>query len=431
MTNGQQPNEGITAISVSGFKSLYDESRIEIRPLTILAGANSSGKSSIMQPLLLLKQTLEAPYDPGPLMLRGPLIQFDSMDELLPVKGGGRATDRLIVALEEGDAQSLVVTFAKAKSRPVEITETILRFGSTLIALHPNMSAEEIRNDLTQVYPQQPWQGWVLQVVPQRCFLTVGFSVKGSAIQDVLGLTAPFQAQLRDLLHVPASRIVQEEAFPTSSVVSGYPGNFVNYVPSIVNTWKLMSHHNLESLAAAMQGLGLTWTVEPRQISDTRVQLLVGRLPARGRGAASDLVKIHQVGSGVSRVLPVLVALLVARAGELVYLEEPEMHLHPKAQTALAQVLADAAKRGVRVVAETHSSLLLLGIQSLVAEGRLSPDLVKLHWFSRGKDGATKIKPGELDGAGRFGDWPEDFGDVDLEAQSRYLNAVGLFRSRH
>ncbi|MFP4415068.1 AAA family ATPase, partial [Coleofasciculus sp.] len=57
--------QGITRISVQGFKSLYDECSIEIRPLTILAGANSSGKSSIMQPLLLMKQTLEATYDPG------------------------------------------------------------------------------------------------------------------------------------------------------------------------------------------------------------------------------------------------------------------------------------------------------------------------------------------------------------------------------
>ena len=57
--------EGITEIAVRGFKSLAEECTIDIRPLTILAGANSSGKSSIMQPLLMLKQTLEAPYDPG------------------------------------------------------------------------------------------------------------------------------------------------------------------------------------------------------------------------------------------------------------------------------------------------------------------------------------------------------------------------------
>ena len=64
--------EGITKIAVKGFKSIAEEREIDIRPLTILAGANSSGKSSIMQPLLMLKQTLEAPYDPGPLLIDGP-----------------------------------------------------------------------------------------------------------------------------------------------------------------------------------------------------------------------------------------------------------------------------------------------------------------------------------------------------------------------
>ena len=76
-------DKGITAISVQGFKSLANESRIAIRPLTILAGANSSGKSSIMQPLLLMKQTLEASYDPGPLLLNGPNVNFTSFDQLI------------------------------------------------------------------------------------------------------------------------------------------------------------------------------------------------------------------------------------------------------------------------------------------------------------------------------------------------------------
>src|SRR4051794_15420927 len=80
-----QPKEerGITAIAVSGFKSLRDETRIEIRNLTVLAGANSSGKSSIMQPLLMLKQTLEAPYDPGPLLLDGPNVKFSEVRQFL------------------------------------------------------------------------------------------------------------------------------------------------------------------------------------------------------------------------------------------------------------------------------------------------------------------------------------------------------------
>jgi predicted ATPase len=90
----------------------------------------------------------------------------------------------------------------------------------------------------------------------------------------------------------------------------------------------------------------------------------------------------------------------------------------------MAEVLADAAKRGVQVVAETHSSFLLLGIQALAAEGKLAPDLVKLHWFSRGDDGATKVTSADLDEKGRFGNWPADFDSVELYAQNRYLDAV-------
>ena len=72
----EETPQGITRITVSGFKSIADERSIDIRPLTILAGANSSGKTSIMQPLLLMKQTLEATYDPGGLLLSGPNVRF-------------------------------------------------------------------------------------------------------------------------------------------------------------------------------------------------------------------------------------------------------------------------------------------------------------------------------------------------------------------
>jgi len=81
------------------------------------------------------------------------------------------------------------------------------------------------------------------------------------------------------------------------------------------------------------------------------------------------------------------------------------------------RLLARAAKRGVRVIAETHSSLLLLGVQSLIAQGELDPGLVKLHWFQRDSEsGTTQITSRDVDGAGRFPDWPVDFDDVSLEA---------------
>jgi predicted ATPase len=136
------------------------------------------------------------------------------------------------------------------------------------------------------------------------------------------------------------------------------------------------------------------------------------------------MVSIADVGFGVSQIIPVLVALRVAEDGRLVYLEEPEIHLHPRAQVRLADILADAAKRGVRVVAETHSSLLLRAVQTLVAKGELAADLVRLHWFSRDNVGVTHVKSVVPDENGAFGDWPEDFGDVNLQSEQDYLDAV-------
>jgi len=67
----------------------------------------------------------------------------------------------------------------------------------------------------------------------------------------------------------------------------------------------------------------------------------------------------------------------------------------------------------------------LLGIQSLVAEGKLSPYKVKLHWFKRRpEDGVTEVTSADLDKAGAFGDWPEDFSSAEMDADIRYIHAA-------
>ena len=183
----------------------------------------------------------------------------------------------------------------------------------------------------------------------------------------------------------------------------------------------------MNSVTAALKALNLTGQVDSNSISDVSLDLQVGHL-TKNTSEVSNLVSIADAGFGVSQVLPVIVALIAADPGQLVYIEQPELHLHPRAQVALAQVFADAAKRGVRIVAETHSSRFLLGIQTLVAEGELSPELVKLHWFSRSEEGITQVNSVNLDEEGAFGDWSVDFDDVDLNAESRYLDAVDKIR---
>ena len=202
-----------------------------------------------------------------------------------------------------------------------------------------------------------------------------------------------------------------------------YPGTFENYVASLIHKWQRTRNKRLITLGNALYTLGLTGKIGTRKVSDVGIEIKVNRLSQDGT-KNKDMVNIADAGLGVSQVLPVLVALIVAEPGQLVYLEQPELHLHPRAQVALAHVLADAAKRGVRVVAETHSSLLLLAVQTLVAEGDLPPELVKLHWFTRREDGVTEVNSVDLDEAGAYGDWPVDFDDVDLTIQSRYLDAV-------
>ena len=103
-----KPNaEGITRITVAGFKSISQEQSIEIRPLTILAGPHGSGKSSIMQPLLLLKQTLEAPYDPGALLLDGPNVKFTSVDQLLSHNNSGKLMRTFHISIEIDSQETL------------------------------------------------------------------------------------------------------------------------------------------------------------------------------------------------------------------------------------------------------------------------------------------------------------------------------------
>ncbi|MGI8549387.1 MAG: AAA family ATPase [Dehalococcoidia bacterium] len=428
--NGIQPDAGITAITVQGFKSLYDETRVEIRPLTILAGANSSGKSSTMQPLLLLKQTLEAPYDPGPLQLDGPILHFSAVEQFLSKTSTEERAEAFKVSLELHGARSLTDEFRRSAEHGLDLAEMRYHNGAQGFVLRSGMSREAaalaIPPSLRGIFGGREAEGWHWEVDRFRCFFGLRIIADGQEAYDhLVRITRPFEEVVLKLVHVPALPRSAQRSFPIAAIGSQLPGAFEHYVGSLVNDWQAKGDARQQLLCAALEKLGLTGQIQARQIDATQVEVLIGRLPKRGRSSNHDFVNIADAGSGVRQILPVLVALLVAEPGQMVYLEEPEQNLHPRAEWLLAEVLADAANRGVQVVVETHSSLLLFGVEALVAEGKLGPQLVKLHWFSRDKNGATKVTLGELDGAGTFGEWPEDFGDVEMEAQGRFLDASG------
>ena len=426
-------NEGITAISVQGFKSIAAESRIEVRPLTILAGANSSGKSSIMQPLLLMKQTLEANYDPGPLLLNGPNAKFTSANQFISRLQKNSASETFSIGIEHAKNRTLKVVFGLSKNQTLEIQEMVVGEGKHSLCLRPNQKGVDLENAiLTSRLEKIEWSNHLrpsLSVVKNRCFLDVSFEGRHIVgiyheVSKTGEFSGPYSRNLHSMIHIPGLRGNPERVYPRTATGPHFPGIFENYVATIIEQWQEKEGDRLQALEAMLSDLGLTREISVKGVNSTQIELQVGRLPeAEPNGA--ELVNIADVGFGVSQVLPVLVALLVAESGQLLYLEQPELHLHPRAQYELAKILADAAKRGVRLVVETHSSLLLLMIQTLIAQGDLEPDLVRLHWFSRNsEDGTTAIQSADLDENGAFGDWPEDFGDVELQAEGAYLDAV-------
>ncbi|ESQ14285.1 MAG: AAA family ATPase [Thiohalocapsa sp. PB-PSB1] len=194
---------------------------------------------------------------------------------------------------------------------------------------------------------------------------------------------------------------------------------------SLIQQWAEVDEDQLTRLVQCLRHVGIARYLKARRIDDARLELLVARLPTGERFQNTDLVNILDVGFGLSQALPVWVALIAAKPGRVVYIEQPELHLHPLTQSRMADVLVDMALRGVRVIVKTHSDLLLRGIQTAVAKGRIEPCRVSLHWFGRDpKTGLTREAKAPLDADGAFGDWPSDCDDVALRAECEYLDVV-------
>lgn len=427
-------------LTICGFKSIAHKSTIEIKPLTILAGANSSGKSSFMQPLLLLKQTIETPFDPGPLSLNGPHLRFTSAEQFLSRIASKNCSNELYIEFGSLNRWSYGIRFIKGEEGLV-LKDNIYTSGDEKQILTENMSHKEIYEvlpkEMKSFYDSINGVGKEkkkrkseesdkhnLSVVRDRWSLSVVVLMPGGFYGGDFFSTGYLQRVLKKMIHLPGLRGNPERNYKTTAVDMLFPGSFENYVASIIHNWNKHEINKIEELSINLKKLGLTSIVESKKIDETQVEIKVGRCLYRDQEEMNDVVNIADVGVGVSQVLPVIVALMVAKKGSIVYIEQPEIHLHPRAQVHLAEIIADAAKRGVKVVIETHSHLLLLGIQTLVAEKKLPANIVKLHWFSRNEDGSTKIDSRDLDETGAYGNWPEDFGDIELNLEHRYLNAV-------
>lgn len=428
----------ISGITVRGFKSIGAEQYLAIRPLTILAGANSSGKSSFLQPLLLLKQTLESPGDPGALLLDGPNVRFTMADQVLSHILAKTPSQEFAVRLTMLDGQSLELTFVREERKGFELGRMTYRSDKETTDITPGMGNDEIVKILPKALKtmlaefgkgEKTTYHWVVR--RERCFF-VFEAVSSDASKRREGFvpfgispSQVFVPYIQGVIHLPGLRGNPRRNYPKTTGGPSFQGTFESYVASVIAQWQGdEDNRHLNAVAKSLETMGLTWKVKAEPVDDTQVELKVGRLPHSRRGSAHDLVSIADVGLGVSQSLPVVVALLAARAGQLVYLEQPEIHLHPLAQRRLADVFRDAVSRGVISVVETHSALFLREVQTLIAKGQLRKEDVALNWVLRDDNGETTVRTADLDDKGAYGDWPEDFDQTELEAEREYLDAV-------
>lgn len=427
----------ITSISVSGFKSIGKEQNLKICPLTIIAGANSGGKSSFLQPLLIIKQTLESAFEPGALLINGANVKFSEITQLFSKNINGKQKQKFTLKFFCEDNQSITIIYKNDKKYGLVIEKAIVYekdFRDKLVVSNKTTLNEVLSSmpkDFNILIKSLLKNHILFSVVNEKSFLKLDFrsSDKKRRIGPGFKLT-PLQVveQLcKDLIHLPGLRGNPERSYEKASVGSNFPGTFQNYAASIISSWEATNNKKMiNALENSLKVLGLTCKVDARKVNDTNIEIRVSRSPMQNRSGC-ELINIADMGLGLSQMLPILVALLVAKKDQYVFLEQPEIHLHPQAQWELSKIFVDAAKKGIILIVETHSSLIIRGIQTLIAKGEIEAQKVSFNWFNRDKKtGYTVIDNAKLDKYGAFGDWPEDFDCVSLNAEQEYLDAVSM-----
>ena len=143
----------------------------------------------------------------------------------------------------------------------------------------------------------------------------------------------------------------------------------------------------------------------------------IGLMVHQEGNIGADYFTAQNVGFGISYVLPIVLALVKAKKGELIILENPEAHLHPRGQRKMGELIARAAQGGVQVIVETHSDHILNGIRLCAKHNMIDPDIVRLYYFSRKKADTEEyssipvIDNPVLYKDGRLSFWPEGFFD--------------------
>ena len=427
----------LTHLNLTNFKIWRSTGHMQLAPLTLVFGTNSSGKSSLIQSLLLLRQTVKS-QDPNLDLNFGNPDANDSVvlgqfaDVLCRHGAATEAVKAKQIGIEFGwraaepGAAAGTFTARYVQGRGGSADLAYLRVGSTGRCF----TAQQGRHGAYKLLSESArnWSKQSPAFKPQRSFAfsDAAAMALGADADRVLSVGPMLLDELARVIYLgPVRRLAQRDYVwngRTPGSIGDEGGRAVHALIASGDAKQDAAKRGLPvpSAAALFNGtaqwlsrMGLADELQVRQLGrSARYEILVVN-----NGEASNL---KDVGVGVSQVLPVIVAALFAESGSTVLVEEPESHLHPLAQTELAELLAAVSQnRGVQFIVETHSEHLLRRMQTLVARATVKPDDLRMYFVER--DGkAAKLQRLDVDRFGTIKPWPEHFfGDSAGEAREQ------------
>lgn len=360
----------ITNLRLQNFKCFNDQT-LKFGPLTLLSGLNGMGKSSVIQSLLLLRQSHEQGLlDKKELALNGDLVCIGTARDVLyegaeddticfeiTVAGGDRA-NRWCFNYKEADANVLTIASAPCGE---EYSYDFSLFNRNFHYINAERTGPRTSFEISDSIVRQHRQ----------------LGPRGEYTAHFLAVFGRDEIPNKALAHSKAeSYMLRDQAEAWLGEIS--PGTRLHFT----------TH-------AGMDIVNLEYSFITEKL-------------------VSNEYRSTNVGFGLTYILPVLVAVLSSPQGALILCENPEAHLHPKGQVLMGELMALAASCGIQVLVETHSDHVLNGIRLAVHSGKISPTDVHLHFFQRREKGdqiRSEVISPHIDEDGRIDVWPEGFFD--------------------
>ncbi len=359
----------INKLYLKNFKCFQNQS-VEFKNLTVLSGMNGTGKSSIIQAMLLLRQSFlrRLLSTEGMLALNGEYVQLGAARDIL---FEGAEEDVVGLGLNYGDGQELNWKFNYAQE-------------ADYLKMMPDTNLEARIFSSEALFSDNFHYLQAERIGPRPFYNASDYLVRE---HRQLGNRGEFVAHFLDK----------------------YGSNIVAYQNMLKKEAQSEQlKHQVEAwMHSISPGLRLN-------ISSLGMEIIKMEYAFSYKRQVSKNFRPTHVGFGISYTLPVIVAILSSSPGSILLIENPESHLHPAGQAELGKLMALAAENGIQLVIETHSDHLINGIRVAIHDGLVQSSKVKLHFIERQEDADTmysSIFSPELDRQGRLSYWPSGFLD--------------------